>query len=77
MQQDGWFPAKDDAPMFQNLFKNGLPIGQVVKTSIGWTPYTLRELNTSKTAAKPLNDALATREEAQHVVENYEKDSSI
>lgn len=69
---DGWFPSDELAIVAQTLFKSGKMIGQVVKNSLGWRPYSLLELNASKTGGKPLTDgSLPERVDAKAIVEEY------
>lgn len=76
--QDGWWPEEVNAPMTQMLFRNGKPIANIIKQSVGWRSFSTIELNKSGTTGKPLSDAgsVETRQEAQKQAEDYAKEVS-
>lgn len=69
---NGWWP--EDSPVTQMLFKDKKQIANVIKQTIGWRPFSLIELNASKTSGKPLSDSVATKEEAKIIAEKYADD---
>lgn len=75
--QDGWWPEEAHAPITQMLFRNGKGVANVIKQTAGWRPFSLLELNASKTGGKPLSDTVSTREEAKKICEANQRDSCI